>query len=261
MGVNAEGIRVELGGRLIVDDAFLVADPGQMVGLVGPNGSGKTTLLRTIYKGVRPVAGLVEIDGTDVRSLSTGAMARRTAVLTQERTGDFDLTVEEIVRMGRTPHKRTLQLDTLEDARIIDEAMHRVDVAAVRNKLMSTLSGGERQRVMVARTLAQQSRVLLLDEPTNHLDIRHQLELLDLVRTLGVEHGITTVIALHDLNLAATYCDSVYVLSRGQVVTGGPAIEVLSGDMITRIFGVDVDLETDPRTLRPRLFFSLPPAG
>jgi iron complex transport system ATP-binding protein len=252
------GVCVDIEGTSIVQDASLVVETGEIAGLVGPNGSGKSTLLRAIYRHLRPVAGLVTVGGEDVWRSSPAQAARRTAALPQERPTEFDMTVREIVFMGRTPHKRPFAVDTAEDVAIVDEALRSVRLAPLADRRFSSLSGGEKQRALVARAIAQRSRVLVLDEPTNHLDVRYALELMELVRELG----LTTIAALHDLNLAAAYCQRVHVLDGGRLVAGGPPADVLTAPLLRAVFGVDADITTNPGTGRLSLAFSpLPHTG
>ncbi len=235
MRVDFENVTVALGGRDVVADASVSIPSGQVVGLVGPNGSGKSTLLRTLYRAVIPRRGTVRIDGTDVRALSARQAARAVAVMLQDPATDFDLSVEETVMLGRGPHHATFGRDTPEDLHIVEDAMARTEISELADRMVATLSGGQRQRVMLARALAQQTPVVVLDEPSNHLDISHQHELMSTVRSLGG----TVVAALHDLNLAAQYCDSVVVLAGGRIVAAGSPTEVLTADLIRHTFHVD----------------------
>jgi iron complex transport system ATP-binding protein len=252
MRVRLEGVTVRIDGITIVDGVELVAESGQMVGLVGPNGSGKSTMLRTIYRALRPAAGAIHLDDDDVWRLSARQSAQRSAVVAQEAPSEFDLTVSEVVTMGRTPYKRLLERDSTEDARIVADALARVEMSEFAERAYATLSGGEKQRTLVARALAQRSQVLILDEATNHLDIHAQLGLMELVRGLGV----TVIAALHDLNLAASYCDTVCVLSRGRVIAAGSVDEVLTPSRLAEVFGVRAHCGTHPLTGRPLLTFS-----
>lgn len=253
MKLELESVSVELGDVRIVSDVDLVVEPGELVGLIGPNGSGKSTLLRTIYRALRPCAGTVRLDGRDLwRELAPRAAARRTGAVMQETPGQFDFSVVEVVQMGRTPHKRLLEADDAHDEAVIADALRRVDMLDRAGRLFSTLSGGEKQRVLVARALAQETELLVLDEPTNHLDISHQLELLELIRELG----LTTIAALHDLNLAATYCERLYVLADGKLVRHGRIAEVLTPGLIAEVFGVRAELGTHPITGLPHLAFA-----
>lgn len=218
MQVDARSVVVDINGIRIVSEGVLHAAEGTIVGLVGPNGSGKSTLLRTVYRALRPTDGVICIGGDAVWTMTARQAARRTAVLTQESPADFDFTVAEVVALGRVPHNGLLQRTDVTDDRIIDAALERAGAADFSQRRFSTLSGGEKQKVLIARALAQQPKVLVLDEPTNHLDIAAQLELLELVRSLR----ITVVTAVHDLNLAAGYCDQVFVLDGGRMVASGP---------------------------------------
>jgi iron complex transport system ATP-binding protein len=249
--LTVENVTVELDATTIITDAGMVIEAGEFVGLVGPNGSGKSTLLRTIYRALRPMMGVVCVGGDDVWSLSARASAQRTAVVVQESTPDFDLQVFDVVSMGRNPHKGPFDRNTAQDQRLCLDALERVEMDGLSDRDFATLSGGEKQRVFVARAIAQESRVLVLDEPTNHLDIRFQLELLDLVRGLGV----TTIAAIHDLGLAAGHCDRIYVLEHGSVVGHGPPSDVLTAELVARVFGVRLRNWTDPETGRTHLSF------
>jgi len=251
MRLHVADVTVELEGATILTGAGLVVEPGEFVGLVGPNGSGKSTLLRTIYRALRPEVGAVQVGGDDVWDLSARQSAQRTAVVVQEGSADFDFTVLDVVAMGRNPHKGSFDRDTSADRDLCDDALQRVGMAGFAERDFATLSGGEKQRVLVARAIAQETRVLVLDEPTNHLDIRFQLELLDLVRGLGV----TTIAAMHDLGLAAGHCDRLCVLEAGMVVADGIPQDVLSADLVARVFGVRLRDWVDRETGRTRLAF------
>jgi iron complex transport system ATP-binding protein len=191
------------------------------------------------------------LDDDNVWQLSAREVARRMAVVTQEHTGDFDFSVFEMVLMGRNPHKGMFDRDTDNDFQLVQEALHRVDMASFAQRSFLTLSGGEKQRVLVARALVQHARFLVLDEPTNHLDIHYQLSILELVRQVGV----TTIAALHDLNLAAYYCDRLYVLKQGQVVESGTPEQVLRPDLIRKVYGVGAEIRIHPLTGKPLITF------
>jgi iron complex transport system ATP-binding protein len=256
MRLQLAGTTVKLDATTIVSDVDIVVEPGEFVGLVGPNGSGKTTLLRTIYRALRPSSGTVSVGGDDVWSLHAREAARRTAVVVQETPSEIDFAVFEVVALGRVPHKGPLDRETREDRRICADALERVGMTELADRLFSTLSGGEKQRVLVARALAQESRLLVLDEPTNHLDIRFQLDLLELIRGLGV----TTIASMHDLTLAADHCDRLYVLKDGRVVADGPPAQVLTAELVADVFGVAVRRWVDPASQRAFLAFDRLPA-
>lgn len=252
MWIEIEELRVRLGGRSVVDGATVLVAPGEVAGLVGPNGSGKSSLLRTVYRHLRPTGGQVAVGDTSVWALPARQAARRVAAVPQDTRTEFDVTAWDMVAMGRTPYKRAFAVDSEQDKEIIGSALARVGVEEMGSRPYTTLSGGERQRVLVARALAQRTPVLVLDEPTNHLDVRHQLDLLELVRELG----LTTLLALHDLNLAAGYCDRVHVLLDGRLVASGPPAEVLTPALVSSVFSVHADLVTHPRNGRAHLLLS-----
>jgi iron complex transport system ATP-binding protein len=254
MRVEIDRVSVTLGDREVVHAASFDVQPGEVVGMVGPNGSGKSTLLRTLYRAVRPSAGSVRVHGDDVRSLAPRETARRVAVMLQDPRTEFDLDVHETVLLGRGPHHATFGRDTAEDLAIVADAMRRTQVDGLADRMVATLSGGQRQRVMLARALAQRSPVLVLDEPSNHLDISHQHDLMSTVRGLGR----TVIAALHDLNLAAQYCDRVVVLSAGRVVADGAPGAVLTPDLVRTTFAVDVRVLGDPPVFA---FSPLAPVG
>ena len=259
MKVEVAGTTVRIDGITIVDTAELVVHSGEFVGIIGPNGSGKTTLLRTIYRALRPVSGAVFVGGDDVWQLHPKQAARRTAAVVQETPSDIDFAVFEVVALGRLPHKGLVDRETRADEEICQAALARVGMSAFAHRYFATLSGGEKQRVLVARALAQQSSVLVLDEPTNHLDIRFQLELLDLIRGLGV----TTIASMHDLALAADHCDRLYALKGGRVVAAGTPAAVLTPELIADVFEVAVRTVTDPHSDRVLLAFErlVPPTA
>lgn len=235
MNIEITSVSVAIQEKRIVEGISLHIQPGQVVGLIGPNGSGKSTLLRTVYRMLKPEAGYVRLGGDDVWKLTARESARRTGVVVQETPSDFEFTVREVVQMGRTPHKDTFALDTQTDSALVSAALERVEMSGFDERPFSTLSGGEKQRVLIARVLVQQPKLLILDEPTNHLDVHHQLEILELVRGLG----ITTLITLHDLNLAAMYCDYLYVMQQGQIAAEGAPEATLTRTLIQQVFRVD----------------------
>ena len=240
-------------GQPILQDVSFTLAPGRTMGVVGANGAGKSTLLRLLYRYHRPSAGHVTLDGRDLWAMPAREAARHVAAVLQEQPTDFALTVREIVALGRTPHRRGFASGGARDAAIVDDVLDRLDLHGFAPRAFGTLSGGEKQRVMVARALAQEPDVLILDEPTNHLDIRHQLEVLGLVRNLG----ITVISSLHDLNLAADLCDDVLVLYRGQAVAFGPPVAALTPEVVSRAFAVSARLERIQPSDTPHFTFHL----
>jgi iron complex transport system ATP-binding protein len=247
----AAGVGFRIGGHVLLDGVDLEVPPGAVVGLLGPNGSGKSTLLRLLYRALPPQAGAAWLGAGPLWDLPARDAARRLAAVPQEQPGEFDLTVDELVRLGRLPHQRMLAGDGPDDRRIVAEALAATGLAGLGHRRMGELSGGERQRAVVARALAQRPEVLLLDEPTNHLDVRYQHEVLGLVRRLG----LTTLVALHDLNLAAAYCDAAVVLRDGSVLAAGPVDDVLAPDTVEAAFGVAATVVAHPVTGRRQLLF------
>ncbi|MEU7258944.1 ABC transporter ATP-binding protein [Streptomyces rimosus] len=254
--LRAEGLSYGIDGRHLVDGADLHVAPGETVGLVGPNGSGKTTLLRCVYGTLAPTHGRVTLDGRDLAGFSAKERARRIATVPQDGGAAFELTVREIVAMGRSPHKRFWETDSAADAALTGQALARVGAAALHDRSFAALSGGERQRVLVARALVQEPSLLVLDEPTNHLDIRYQLDILALVTGLGT----SALLALHDLNLAAYYCDRLYVLRAGRVVAHGTPHEILTPGLLADVYGVAAEVSVHPVTGAPTVVY-LPPGA
>ncbi|MBP2475003.1 iron complex transport system ATP-binding protein [Crossiella equi] len=245
MKVDVRAVSVELGGRRVVREADLAVRPGEVLGLVGPNGSGKTSLLRTLYRALSPVDGAVLVDDRVVTGYGRRELARVLAATTQEPEHAASLTVAEVVTQGRTCHLGWLESLRAQDHEAIAEAIAHADLDALRDRDVRTLSGGERQRVSIARALAQRPSVLVLDEPTNHLDLRHQLAVLELLRARAAE-GLAVLLTLHDLRLAAEYCDRLAVLEEGQLVAEGPPAEVLTGHLLAEVFGVRGALRERP---------------
>lgn len=236
MTLATHDVRWGAGGKLIVDGVTLEVEPNRVLGLIGPNGSGKSSLLRLLCRLRKVASGVVTLDGQDIAGVGRRDLARRLAFVEQQATTEIALTVCDVVRLGRTPHRAAFAAWSAEDERAVDAALERVGLSERHDQLWHTLSGGERQRVHIARALAQAPRELILDEPTNHLDIQHQLSILGLVRRLGV----TCIVALHDLNLASLFCDRIGVLAAGRLVAAGAPEDVLTPALIRDVFGVEV---------------------
>ena len=245
--VGAESLFFQVEAKTLLDGVDLEAHHGQMVGLIGPNGAGKSTFLRAISGVLRVQGGSVHLDGADLRSLSSKEVAAGMAIVPQIMPYTHGFTAMELVLMGRYPHLGRFQIEGKEDARIARDAMRLTETEQFAERTLDTLSGGERQRVIVSRALAQRPRILLLDEPTSNLDVLHQLKVLGLVRQL-VDEGLTAVAAIHDLNLAARFCDRLVLLSEGRVLVEGKPEEVLTPETIAAAFGVDVGVYRDPNT-------------
>ena len=214
---------------------FQKLKPRKILGVVGPNGAGKSTLLRLLYRFYRPTTGKIKINGIDIWQLTSRQVACSIATVLQEHSSDFSLTVREIVSLGRTPYSKWLRNSNSEsDKKIVQSSIDRLHLTKFENRHLNTLSGGERQRVMVARALAQEPDILILDEPTNHLDIRHQLEILNLLKDLS----ITIITSLHDLNMASSFCDDVLLIKDGRTLGFGSPDSIFSESKITKAFQV-----------------------
>jgi iron complex transport system ATP-binding protein len=239
--LDIQHISFGYGNKPLLYDVSLKVRQGEMVGLLGPNGSGKTTLLRLISGVLQPQEGAILLDGRDTRVWGRRGMARRVAVVPQELPVPFAFSVEQMVRLGRTPYLNLLGNLSKDDLRIVQEAMRAADVEQLAQAIYNELSGGERQRVIIAMALAQQPDLLLLDEPTAHLDIRYQIDVLERVQRLNREMGVTVIAAMHDLNLAARYFPRLVLFQRGVVADAGPA-EALEPHLLRRVYGIGVQV-------------------
>jgi len=260
--LRLRSLTVRYGDRTALHDVDLEVPRGQFLALAGPNGSGKTTLLRAALGFLQPAAGSVELFGSDVLRLAIAERARRVAWVPQEESPRDDVPLADYVLYGRYAHLAWLQGEAPADRAAAGRALEAVGLSDRADDGILSVSGGERQRAILARALVQESPLLLLDEPTSHLDIGHQLDLLTRVRELSRERGVTVVAALHDLNLAAKFSDRIVVLARGRRVADGPPSEVLSEELLARVWGVVADLRRDPRTGSPYLLphHLVPPA-
>jgi len=256
--VSFERVSFSYGRAEVLRKIDLVVPEGQIAAVLGPNGAGKTTLVRLAAGSVTPDTGTVRIFGRELRALAPKERAREVAVVPQESRLLYEFSVREVVLMGRSPHLGLLGLDGPQDRAVADEAMVRTGVNDLAERTFRTLSGGEKQRAVVARALAQESRLLLLDEPTTFLDLRHQLDLYELLVSLARERGRTLVIASHDLNLAARYCDRMILLRAGAVVADGPPERVLEPAILRAVYDVNAEVRVDDATGRP---FVLPRAS
>ncbi|RRQ26996.1 ABC transporter ATP-binding protein [Rhodococcus sp. Eu-32] len=251
MTIRGKAIRWARSGHTILDGVDFEPTVGETVGLIGPNGSGKSSLLRILAGIVTPDHGSVTLDGDAMESLRRKQIARRVAMVDQHATTDVDISVRDVVRLGRIPHQGLLGGDAAADDRAIARALENTGMTSKSDRLWHTLSGGERQRVQIARALAQEPTELLLDEPTNHLDIQHQLDILALVAELP----LTSFIALHDLNLAAMFCDRIVVLRDGRVVATGTPVDVITADLVREVYNVHADVELDESGTYPQVTY------
>lgn len=233
-------------GRSVLENLCLAARPGEVLALIGPNGVGKSTLMRAMARLLRPSRGRVLLAGRDLWRTAPRDVARQLALAPQASGTQWPVTVEQAVALGRAPHRGWLLPLTAQDRIATDRALEQTGLGSLRDRRVTELSGGEQQRVVLARVLAQEPQVLLLDEPTSHLDLKYQSGILGLVHRLAHQEGLTVVISLHDLNLAALYADRLALLGEGQLLAVGPPAEVLTSERLTQVYGVPVIVTSHP---------------
>lgn len=251
IAAEAKDITVGYGEHTVLKSVSLAIEQGGFLGILGPNGCGKTTFLRSLSKVLKPEDGVVYIDGKTVSSYDAKTFAKTVGCVSQETETGFEFSVRDIVLMGRHPHIGRLAPLTAGDYAIADEAMRFTNTLQFKDRLVTELSGGERQRVLIAKTLAQQPKILLLDEPTNHLDVCHQIEILQLIRSLTPK--ITVIGVLHDLNLASYFCDRIVLMEKGQILSVGTPAEVLTPEQVYDVFSVRMIVSPHPVTGKPYL--------
>ena len=235
--IDVAHVSYTIGSVPLLRDVSLQVQSGEFVGILGPNGSGKSTLLKTIYKVLWPSDGKILVNGQSVLSMSNRELARKVAVVAQESEAAFDYTVQEVVLMARKKKKKLTDSYGSDDLRIVAEALDTVGLSHLASRGYLSLSGGEKQRVQVARAFAQQTPAMILDEPTNHLDIGSQIKTLQLLKASGK----TILAALHDLSIAARFCDRIYLLHHGTVVDSGLPGQVLTGERIRQLYDIDAE--------------------
>ena len=235
----------------VIEDLSTAITPGAVTMIVGPNACGKSTLLRSLSRVLSPRSGRVVLDGRDIATLSPKQVARRVGLLAQSSIAPPGITVHELVARGRYPHQSILHQWSVRDDEAVSEAMERTDVSVLAARRVASLSGGQRQRVWVAMALAQRTDILLLDEPTTYLDLAHQVDVLELFRELNGELGTTIVAVLHDLNQACRYGDEVIAMHQGAILAHGAPDEVVTAEMVEEVFGLPVQVISDPLTGTP----------
>ncbi|MBS42408.1 MAG: cobalamin/Fe(3+)-siderophore ABC transporter ATP-binding protein [Nocardioides sp.] len=249
--LEARGVTLAYGDRVVVDDVDLVVPPGRVTAVVGANACGKSTLLRALSRLLAPRGGQVLLDGRDLHRIPTKEVARTLGLLPQSPVAPEGIAVGDLVARGRSPHQGLLARWSREDDEAVAEALELTGTTALADRSVDELSGGQRQRVWIAMALAQRTDLLLLDEPTTYLDVAHQVEVLDLLTDLNRQRGTTVVMVLHDLNLAARYADRLVAVREGRVHAEGDPGAVLTPDVVREVFGMESQVVPDPVSGRP----------
>jgi iron complex transport system ATP-binding protein len=244
--LQCQSVSYTLDGATLIAGAELAVETGTFLGVIGPNGAGKSTLLRLAAGLIAPSSGEITLDGRSLRAQPRKQIARLLGYVPQQVRLDFPFSVADVVMDGRNPHLGRFQIGDTADRRIVWEAMEQTGILPLAERNVQTLSGGEKQRVLIARALAQQPRVLLLDEPTANLDLYHQHAIVWLVRRLAAEQGLAVVAAIHDINLAARYCDQLAVLMSGRIVATGPPAMTLTRALLAGVFAVEAEITPEP---------------
>ncbi len=254
--MQIENISLSYNHHPVVQNLSFTLKPGELVGLIGPNGCGKTSIIKAISRILSLRSGNITLDGQDLEMISRGQLARLLGVVPQNPALPETFTVMEVVMLGRNPHLGLLRGESARDMNIAWWAMERTGLSALANRRIGELSGGEKQRVTIARILAQEPAVILLDEPTSNLDISHQIEILDLITGLCREKKLAVLVTLHDLNLAAQYCDRLILLKEGQVHAGGTPEEVITEENIRTVFNAESLVRPHPVNHQPTVLLT-----
>lgn len=239
MVLELKNVSITIDKKSIIQNVNINVPKNKFVGLVGLNGTGKSTILKAIY-GINEYQGNILLNDVDIKTIGIKLLARKMAVLTQENITDFDFKVRDIVMLGRLPYKNLFDSDNKEDIKIVKKSLTYVGMEQFSDRYFNSLSGGEKQRVLIARMLAQQTDFFILDEPTNHLDIRNQFLFFEMIKNLNY----TILSVLHDLNIAAKFCDFIYVIDKGKIVAQGKPIDVFTKQLLKDIFGMNVNIYT-----------------
>lgn len=251
MRIQTEGVKFDIGNKNILKGISIDVNSKEIIGIIGPNGSGKSTFLKCIYRTLKPSSGIIKLGDINLDGIKLKESAKKMAVVSQHNYYDFDFSVGEMVLMGRSPYKKMMERDSYRDYEIMNDALKRVDMLHFKDRNFNSLSGGEQQRIILARALAQETDCLILDEPTNHLDIKYQLQLMNIVKSLDIE----VIAAIHDLNIAAMYCDKIYVLKDGRIVAYGTPKEVLTKELIKEVYEVNAIVNEDKENDMINIFY------
>lgn len=244
MDLTVKNLKVSLGTEQILKGVDLEVKNHSFTALLGPNGSGKSTLLKTVYRVLKPKSGTIYLDDHELKQLSTKKIAQEMSVVAQFQQKSFDFTVADVVLMGRTPHLRVMEKESGEDHRLVTKVLAQTGLTDLKDRPISQLSGGEQQRVSLARAIVQAPTLMILDEPSNHLDINYQLEILQIIKDLQ----INALVALHDISLAAQFCDFIYFIKEGEIRYYGTPKEVIKKEILKEIYAVDCEIYEDPKT-------------
>lgn len=249
--LETKGITYSIDGKVIIDGIDISVKEGEFVGIVGPNGCGKSTLLKNIYKVFTPESGAAFIDGEDLSKLSNRKTAKKMSVMQQENIVDFDMTVYDMVMLGRFAHQKLFSGSSEEDRIIVNEYIKEVGLSGYENRHFLSLSGGEKQRTLLARALSQKASLILLDEPTNHLDIGYQYQIMNILKRLS----LTILCCVHDLNIAAAYCDRIILMKNKKIFDVGSPKEMLTRENIRALFDIDTMIIENEKTGRLNIIF------
>ena len=252
MKLEVEDIKYSIDQKLIVKGVSLGIEEGDFVGLIGPNGCGKSTLLKNIYRVYKPDSGKVYIDGRETTKMLSREIAKEMSVMQQENNVEFDMTVYDMVMLGRFAHQNLWNNDKIREREIVENAIKEVGMESYEDRSFLSLSGGEKQRTLVARALVQQANLIILDEPTNHLDIGYQYQIMNILKS---QKDLTVFSSIHDMNIAACYCDKIIMMKSGHIVKVGTPEEVMTPEMIKGLFGVDTEISVNPTTGKPNIIY------
>ncbi len=252
MKLEVEDIKYSIDQKLIVKGVSLGIEEGDFVGLIGPNGCGKSTLLKNIYRVYKPDSGKVYIDGRETTKMLSREIAKEMSVMQQENNVEFDMTVYDMVMLGRFAHQNLWNNDKIREREIVENAIKEVGMEGYEDRSFLSLSGGEKQRTLVARALVQQANLIILDEPTNHLDIGYQYQIMNILKS---QKDLTVFSSIHDMNIAACYCDKIIMMKSGHIVKVGTPEEVMTPEMIKGLFGVDTEISVNPTTGKPNIIY------
>ncbi len=233
---------------LVLKDIFFDIKKGTFLSIIGPNGSGKSTILKILNNIYYPESASILIEGKDINKFKKKELARKIALVPQDTAINYEFTVEEVVLMGRHPYKGRFEMENKDDYKLVEDALKLTNTYYLKNRMITELSGGERQRVLIARALAQEPSIILLDEPTAHLDINHQIEILNLLKTLNREKGTTIVLVIHDINLGIRYSDEILMLNKGRILGRGKPEKVITKENIKEAYDLKVEIDMNKHT-------------